>query len=176
MGTRDVDPQDFLARADVLGTLRQMVMISNYTRFDRVTTYLRSYTKNAIAMIMGVPTLQQVFEEKYYSDLDGGLLQGLSDLFRGPVRLLVHPTKNSATGEISTADNFQVKAPLTHLYRYFYENGFIVPIREFDAAQLDVTPGEVLKKLQSGDASWEQLVPPAAAGLIKERRFFGYHS
>ena len=40
MGGRTVDHADFLARADILRTLGKTVMISNYTRFDRVTAYL----------------------------------------------------------------------------------------------------------------------------------------
>jgi len=32
----------------------------------------------------------------------------------------------------------------------------------------------VLAKLQSGDGSWEQTVPPEVVHIIKKRQFFGY--
>jgi len=32
----------------------------------------------------------------------------------------------------------------------------------------------VLTKLQSGDSSWEQMVPPEVVHMIKKRQFFGY--
>ena len=67
MSEQAIDHQDFLARVDILGALGKMVVISNYTRFDRVTSYLRRYTQNWIGMAMGVPTLREVFEEKYYT-------------------------------------------------------------------------------------------------------------
>jgi len=73
-----IDHQDFLARADILGALDKTVMISNYTRFDCVTTYLRQYTQNWIGMVVGVPTLRAIFEEKYYEELPGGMMEGAS--------------------------------------------------------------------------------------------------
>jgi hypothetical protein len=39
---------------------------------------------------------------------------------------------------------------------------------------LRIHPPDVLGKLQSGDTSWEQMVPPEVAHLIKKREFFGY--
>jgi hypothetical protein len=40
---------------------------------------------------------------------------------------------------------------------------------------LHVTPGEVLAAIQSGDPSWEKLVPPQAAEVIKQKGLFGYN-
>src|ERR1019366_1470746 len=80
MSEQAIDHQDFLARVDILGALGKIVMISNYTRFDKVTSYLRHYTQNWIGMAMGVPTLREVFEEKYYTEMEGGILEGLGRL------------------------------------------------------------------------------------------------
>ena len=98
-----IDHQDFLSRAAILGALDKTVMISNYTRFDRVTTYLRQYTQNRISMVVGIPTLRGIFEEKYYEELQGGILEGLGRLFRGPVKLFAYPTLAGETGELETA-------------------------------------------------------------------------
>jgi hypothetical protein len=32
----------------------------------------------------------------------------------------------------------------------------------------------VLRRIAAGDESWENMVPPAVAELIKRRAFFGY--
>jgi hypothetical protein len=173
-GAETVDHSDFLARVEILGALGLMVMISNYTRFDMVTRYLREYTKNGIALILGVPTLKGVFEDKHYADLEGGLLEGLARLFSGDARLYVLPTKESAGAALDTADTMVVDPSLRNLYAYFRENGRIEPIQEFDQTQLHVTPAEVLAMLQSGQPGWEELVPAPAAELIKQRGFFGY--
>jgi len=39
---------------------------------------------------------------------------------------------------------------------------------------LRIHPSDVLAKLQSGDSSWEQMVPPEVVHIIKQRQFFGY--
>jgi len=171
-----IDHRDFLARVDILSALGKMVMISNYTRFDRVTSYLRQYTKNCIGMAVGVPTLLEIFDPKYYEDLEGGILEGLGRLFQGEVKLFVYPTKQSDTGELTTADEVAVQPELKHLYRYLLDNGFIVSIGEFDPEQLHVTPAAVLAAIQSGDPSWEKLVPQQAAAVIKQKGLFGYRA
>lgn len=118
MSAQTIDHRDFLDRIDLLGVLGKTVMISNYARFDGVTGYLRKSTQGPIAMVMGVPTLSEVFEEKYYADLPGGILQGLGGLFQGPVKLLIYPTKDSTAGEISTADSLAVVTRQKKLFEY----------------------------------------------------------
>ena len=172
LADRAADHNDFLDRVGLLGALGKTVMISNYTRFDRVTGYLRNATKNWIGMVMGVPALRSIFEEKYYADLDGGILEGLGRLLQGRVKLLIYPTRESGEGEVLTADSLQVPEKYRSLYAYLQQNGFIEPIREFNAAELHVTPGAVLAQLQSGDPGWEALVPAEAARLIKEQNLF----
>jgi hypothetical protein len=169
-----IDHQDFLARVDILGALGKMVMISNYTRFDKVTSYLRQYTQNWIGMAMGVPTLREVFEEKYYTELEGGILEGLGRLFQGRVKLFIYPTRGTDAGELTTSDTLAVKPELSHLYRHLVENHYIDSIREFGSDDLHVTPGAALAAIQSGDPSWEKLVPPDAATVIRAKGLFGY--
>jgi hypothetical protein len=176
MSEQAIDPRDFLARVDILGALGKMVMISNYTRFDKVTSYLRHYTQNWLAMAMGVPTLREVFEEKYYVEMQGGILEGLGRLFQGRVKLFILPTRETDGGEVTTSDRLDVKPELSHLYRHLVENGSIESIREFDPGELHFTPGAVLAGIQSGDPSWEKLVPPQAADMIKEKGLFGYRA
>jgi hypothetical protein len=174
MSERVIDHQDFLARVDILGALGKIVMVSNYTRFDSVSGYLRQYTQNCIGMAMGVPTLLEIFEEKYYSDLAGGILEALGSLFKGRVKLLVYPTRQAGSEDLITADKLEVKSGLQHLYNYLVANGFIESIRDFDPGQLEVTPPDVLGMIQSGDLAWEKLVPPQAAEVIRRKGLFGY--
>jgi len=173
MSGQAIDHQDFLARADTLGALDKTVMISSYTRFDRVTTYLRQYTKSWIGMVVGVPTLRAIFEEQYYKELEGGILEGLGRLFSGSVKLLAYPTISATTGEIETADKLAIGPKLQHLYAHLFENGFIEPVRQYSTEQLSINPGDTLKKIQSGDATWADFVPAAAAALIQRNGLFG---
>jgi hypothetical protein len=167
-----IDHQDFLARVDLLGALGMTVMVSNHTRFDGVTSYLRKSTPNWIGMVMGVPTLRELFDEKYYTDLPGGILEGFGKLFQGNVKLFIYPTRETAAAEVDTADLLDVLPRQRGLYKYLLERGSMEAIREFDAAQLHITPRDVLTRLQSGDPSWQTMVPPEVARLIRERRLF----
>lgn len=171
-----VDHSDFLARADILGAFDKTVMISNYTRFDCVTSYLRQYTQNRIGMVVGVPTLREIFEEKYYTELEGGILEGLGRLFSGAVKMYAYPTLAAEGGDVMTAAQIHVDPRLKHLYGYVLENGFIEEIREFDTGQLHVSPGEVLRMIQAGEPSWEALVPEPAARVIRREGLFGFRA
>jgi len=173
MADKIIDHQDFLNRADLLGAMGKTVMISNFERFDRVTKFLRKATQASIGMVMGVPTLSEVFDEKYYADLPGGILEGFGGLFQGPVRLLVYPTKSAPAGEILTVESVEVGPHQRKLFEWLCENGSIEPIRAYDPAQLHISPAEVLRLLQAGDPGWREMVPAPIADLIERRGLFG---
>jgi hypothetical protein len=168
-----VEHADFLARMDTLRALGKTVMVSNYSRFHNVTAYLRRYTGERIIMVLGIPTLQQILDEDHYRDIEGGVLEAVGRLMRGPVTLLVYPWKNSQTGEVITAETFAANAGLKHLYAHLLSNGLVQPIHDTTPADLSILPREVLGRLQEGDPSWEQLVPDEVARVIKAGRLFG---
>ena len=172
MADQIIDHRDFLDRADLLGAMGKTVMISNFERFDRVTKFLRKATHASIGMVMGVPTLNEVFNEKYYADLPGGILEGFGGLFQGPMRLLVYPTKDTAAGEILTVESVEVGPHQRKLFEWLCENGSIEPIRDYDPAQLHISPAEVLRLLQAGDPGWREMVPEPVADLIERRGLF----
>jgi hypothetical protein len=169
-----VDHEDFLARMDTLRILGRTVMISNYSRFHNVTTYLRRYTKERIGMVLGVPTLAQIFEERHYEDLDGGILEALGRLLSGPVRLYVYPLRNTRTGETVTVDSFRTAPQLASLYAHLRDNGRVVPINPGPGFDATILPRDVIALLKAGDPAWETHVPPEVARLIKERKLFGF--
>lgn len=169
-----IDHVDYLARVDTLSALGRMVMVSNYSRFHNVTTYLRRYTDRLIGMVLGVPTLEQLGEEKYYADLPGGVLEATGRLFQGAVKLYVYPWKNPETGELVTAENFRLAERYRHLYAYLRENGFVAAIEAFKEEDLPIFPKDVLEKIQAGDPSWERMVPPPVVKTIRAKRLFGY--
>lgn len=168
-----VDDTDFLARADILGALGQTVMISNYTRFDKVTTDLRHYTQENLGMVLGVPVLKEIFDEKYYTDVEGGILEGLGRLFRGPVKLFVAPTR-SESGEIEVPSTLDLGTNGQQLLEYLLRQGAIETIEDFDPTQLHMYPTDVLHAIQAGQDGWEEYVPDIVAQMIKDRGLFGY--
>jgi hypothetical protein len=173
MTEQKVDYQEFLSRADTLAVLGQTVMISNYTRFDRVTTDLRHYTQNWLGLVLGTPLLKRIFDEKYYTDIEGGLLEGLGRMFRGPVKLFIYPTRLDS-GEVERASSITLGPDLQPLLDYLRYRKEVEPIEDFDAEQIHVQPRDVLASIQSGEAGWEQYVPGPVADMIKLKHLFGY--
>jgi hypothetical protein len=169
-----IDYKDFLDRVDLLGSLGQTVLISNYGEFHRLAAYLFRYTKKMIGVVLGVPTLKELFEEKYYLDLEGGILESFGRLFKNALKMYVYPLLDSSTGVLITAENFVVAPALRHLFAYLLENNYIQGLRGFDKTALPIFSRDVLEKIRHGDGKWEGMVPSQVAGLIKERRLFGY--
>lgn len=168
-----VDHADFLARSDVLGALDQTVMISDYGPYHPVAACLRRHTKLPIAFVMGVPSLLELFQEKYYSDLPGGILESFGRLFNGAVTIYVCPTRALQSGELTTLDNLPIPSGVRSLYAYLIEEGRLRALEGYDAELLRVLPGDVLAMIRNGDATWETMVPNAAAETIKKHRLFG---
>ena len=171
-----IDHKDFLDRVDLLGALGKTVLISNYARYFRLASYLFRYTKRMIGIVMGVPSLRELFEGKYYSDLEGGILESFGRMFKNDLRLYVYPFQDGTTGSIITAGNLRVAPHLRHLYSYLLENHFIQSVQDYNDAFLPIYSREVLAKIQTGDSAWEIMVPPQVAHIIKERKLFGYRA
>src|SRR5437762_5745107 len=63
-----VDHADFLARADMLRALGPTVLISKFGEYYRLAGYLFRCTNRAIGLVMGVPSLMEIFNERYYTN------------------------------------------------------------------------------------------------------------
>lgn len=56
--------------------------------------------------------MQELFREKHYVDLDGGILEGFGRLLKYDLKLYVYPTLDDKTGELITAENLQASYTL----------------------------------------------------------------
>src|SRR5262249_43038715 len=149
----DLDAHDFLSRVDLLGDIGLNVLISNYSEYYRLTSYFRRYTKEMIGVPMGINNLLEIFNEKYYEQLEGGILEAFGRLFRNAVKLYIYPMHQSAydryiagghpaaanapathvtaptaifsSGVLITAKNLHVADHLSNLYAHLLENHYI---------------------------------------------------
>src|SRR5213594_4019422 len=165
---------DFLARVDILGALGRTVLISKFAEYYRLAGYLFRYTNRPIGLVMGVPSLIEIFNEKYYTNLEGGILEALGRMFKGGLKLYVYPMLDETSGKITTATQIKVAPNLRSLFQHLIDNQCIQEIGDYHPEYLRIHPPDVLTKLQSGDGSWEQMVPPEVVQMIKKREFFGY--
>jgi hypothetical protein len=169
-----LDHADFLARVDILGALGRTVLISRFGEYYRLAGYLFRYTNKPIGLVMGVPSLIEIFNEKYYANLEGGILEALGRMFKGGLKLYVYPMIDEASGKIISATQIKVAPNLRSLFRYLIDNQYVQEIAEYHPEYLRIHPPDVLAKLRSGDSSWERMVPAEVAQIIKQRQFFGY--
>jgi len=170
-----IDLSDFLARADTLAAIGKTVLISDYFEYYRLAAYLTRYTSEPIALAMGLPSLLDLFQEKYYTELEGGILEAFGRLFKKDLRIYVYPLKDCTTGQITTVDNLEMQGDISSLYKYMVERGRIKPLENVDEKLLHIFSRDVLQKIKNEDKSWEAMVPQEIADVIKKRHLFGFH-
>jgi hypothetical protein len=169
-----VDHKDFLARVDILRTLGKTVLISNFQQYYRLVAYLSRYTHKRVGIALGVPSLKEIFDEKFYTDLEGGLLESLGRLFKNAVKLYVYPWRDPVTGKVTTAENLRVAPHLQNLYAYLIENHFVESIEKHNVEYLPIFSRDVLARIQTYDPSWETMVPAPIVEIIKREKLFGF--
>ena len=170
----EIDEQDFMARAKLLCSLGQTVMISNFQEYYKVVEYFSNYTKERMALAMGVNNLVDIFDEKYYRHLSGGILEAFGKLFFKDLKVYLYPLKDQQTGEITDSNNVKVHPRMKELYKFFKYNGKLQDIVDYDPEIMDIFSREVLQKIHDGETGWESQLPEGIAELIKENNLFGY--
>jgi hypothetical protein len=155
--------------------LDKTVLISNFLRYHRLVMYLSKYTQKTIGLPLGLVRLRDVMNESFYTDLEGGLLESLGQLFKNGAKLYVYPCVDRKTGKLTTVENMDVAPHLRHLYKYLVENHFVENIRNYNPDYLKIYSSDVLAKIKAGDNTLEKLVPPPIAQVIKAKRLFGWN-
>lgn len=172
-GGNDIDRRDFLARADLLAACGMTVLISDYFEYYRLAAYLAWRTKERIGIVLGVPSLTELFEEKYYTQLPGGILESFGRLFKNDLKLYVYPLRDAATGNLTTIENLNVSPELRKLYGYLADRGSFVGLDNYNPEYLKIFSRDVLRKIAAGDEAWQDMVPKGVSDLIRKRKFFG---
>lgn len=170
----DIDERDFLDRVDVLAKLGYTVIISNFSEYYRLIDYFASYTNGKIGVAMGVNNLLDVFDENYYKNLSGGILEAFGKFFRQDMRVYLYPYKDPENGELLTSNNLKVNDNLKDLYKYFKLNNRIIDIQDYNPDYSGIYSRIILQKIANHENGWESQVPPGVADMIKERGMFGY--
>ncbi len=168
----EIDEKDFLDRADLLCSLGQTVMISNFQEYYKVVEYFSQHTRERMGLTMGVNALIDIFDAKYYRHLSGGILEAFGKLFFKDLKIYLYPLKEKDTGEIITSQNLKVHPRIKQLYNFFKQNGRVVDITDYDPDVLDIHSREVLQMIVEGEPGWEEKVPEKTAKMIKERNLF----
>ena len=174
-----IDHRDFLERVDMLGAAERelghgaKIVVSNFGEFHRLAGWIFRNTKAPVGLVLGVPTLRELFNEQFYTTLEGGILEAFGRLFRNDLRLYVYPQRGADGASVVTARDFRPEGVLAHFYEYLLHTGCLRDLKDFNPAYLDIFAREALAKIRAGDAAWENMVPAPVAQLIRQRRLLG---
>jgi hypothetical protein len=172
-----ISDKDFVDRAELLSSLGYTVMISNYLKHYKMVEYLAAIAKeNLMGVILGVYNLNTIFDERYYDNLAGGLLEAFGRGFGHNVKLFVYPALNVENGELYELNNIQIPKNLNGLLQFMKDNDKIASIKEYDQQLLHIMSDDVLSKIKAGASSWEDDVPYEVAQAIKFFELFGYQN
>jgi hypothetical protein len=169
----DVNEEDFMDRARLLCALGHTVMITNFKEYYKLAEYFSSYTEKKVVLTMGVNNLIEIFDEKYYNNLRGGILEAFGKLFVQNLRVFLYPTK-SDEGTIINSNNIHVANKMKNLYKFFKYNNRLLDIIDYDENLLDIYSVKVLEKIKKGHKGWEDMLPDEVVKQIKSKKLFGF--
>ena len=171
----EIDEEDFLHRADILCSLGQHVMISNHTEHYRLMAFLTRFTRGKkIGVIIGIHNLHKIFDEKFYEDLKGGILESFGRLFGSNVKMFVYPAKSARKGEFDTCADLELAPHLQSLFKYLVDNEKMADIIDFNPKNLHIISDIVLAMIKSGEYGWGKMVPKKIAEAIMKEGLFNY--
>lgn len=168
--------KDFVDRAELLGSLGYTVMISNYLKHYKMVDYLASIAKGKkMGVILGVYNLHSIFDERYYDNLPGGLLEAFGRGFGHNVKLFVYPAIDVDSGELYSLSNLRIPVQLNGLLQFMKDNNKLEAIENYDAKLLSIMSDDVLSKIKANASNWEDDLPEEVVKAIKYYELFGFH-
>lgn len=177
----ELDERDFLDRVDILNGMGQNVMVSNFREYYALVQYFSQFRIKNLRIIIGIPTMMNFFEKKYYTSLRGGVLEAMGKFFIDNMKLYVYPTISSVSiddptrgEELITSHNLMFADDINDLYQYLLKNRMIIDITEAKKTSLWINSQIVIKMIREGIPGWERMVPKYIEKQIKEKRLFGY--
>jgi len=171
-----IDEQDFLDRAEILCSLGQTVLISNYQQYYKLVEYFTRYTEERMGLIMGVTNLKELFNEKYYRDLKGGILEAFGILYSTDLKLYIYPSQETEGTPVESSKTVKIHPRLKPLYDYLMFNRRLIDIDNYDPEILQIFSRDVLKHIKNGEDGWENALPAYVDNIIRDKELFGYQA
>ena len=170
----EIDESDFMDRAKLLCSLGYTVMISKFKEYYKLVDYFSNYTSEQVGLTMGVNNFVDIFDENYYNDLDGGILEAFGKMFHNNLKVYLYPMKSDNNDEIINSNNLILHPRMKEFYKFFKYNGKIVDIFEFESKYLSIFSRDILKEIKKGKKGWENKLPEGISDLITKQEMFGY--
>ena len=126
MSDGELDERDFLDRADILCSLGYTVMISNYKKYYKLCEYLSRYTSARLGFIVGVDNLIEMFEEKYYRNLNGGIMEAFGIMLTRDIKIYLYTYQSDTTKELLNSNNIPIHPRAKSIYKYLFNKNYKV--------------------------------------------------
>ena len=173
MGQGEIDESDFMDRAKLLCSLGHTVMISNFKEYYKLVDYFSNYTKKQLGLTMGVNNFVEIFNEEYYKDIDGGILEAFGKMFHNKVKVYLYPISNN-DGQIINSTNLKLHPRMKDFYKFFKYNNKVVDLFDFEQKYLEIFSRDILKKIKNGEKDWTNKLPEGISEMIIKNKMFGY--
>lgn len=144
-------------RVKMIRELNIPILISSFTLFYQLKEYIRLSTPSPLAIVIGATHLEKLFDESFYFDLDGGLLEGMSKLLGRFSRLYIYPHKTSEICLLTKS--FFPQPAVKNIYKHFIDNNMIQDIAGCDEISEFIHSDDILKMVKKKDKSWKKYVP-----------------
>ena len=169
----EINEKDFLDRADILCSLGYTVMISNYRKYYKLVEYLSQFSKARMGLIIGVDNLLEMFNESYYRNINGGIMEAFGIIVTRDIKIYLYPYKPNNKAELQNSINIAIHPRVKPIYNYLFSNGRIEDL-DFNPKVLHIFSRDVLTLIKScKDMEWENMVPEGVAEIIKKKSLFG---
>ena len=169
----EIDESDFMDRAKLLCSLGHTVMISNFKEYYKLVDYFSNYTKKQLGLTMGVNNFVEIFNEDYYKDIDGGILEAFGKMFHNKVKVYLYPISNDK-GQIINSTNLKLHPRMKEFYKFFKYNNKVVDLFDFEQKYLEIFSRDILKKIKKGENDWTNKLPEGISEMIIKNKMFGY--
>ena len=170
----EIDEQDFLDRAEILCSLGQTVLISNFKEYYKLVDYFGRFSKKRQGLVMGVNNLTELFNDKYYRNLQGGILEAFGRIFSKDLKILVYPFQENDDTRIMRKEDAIVHPRFRPIIDYLIFHNRILDIVDFDADITNIFSREVLRQIRCGETGWEECLPKYVDSVIKDKQLFGF--
>lgn len=167
--------RDFLERVDILNGMGQNVMISNFKEYYKLVSYLSQFKTKNLRIVIGMHTFLNVIDEKFYTNLKGGIIEAFGRLFVNNMKMYVYPAINAETNELINLQNISVPNEIKYLFLHLLENRKIIDIKNVKKEFISTYPHIVLQMIKNNEAGWEKMVPKYIEDAIKSKKLFGYN-
>lgn len=161
-----VGAEEAYQKVQMIKELEIPVLVTRFSLFYELKEFLRLSTDKPLGIVVGAIHLEKLFDEKFYFDLSGGLLEGMGKLLGRYSRLYIYPHK---TPEICLlTKSFFPHKNVKHIYTHFIENKMIQDIAGCDEIKEFVHSKDILSMIKTKKSEWKKYVPTKIHAFVSK--------